>query len=65
MKYRDVDYKIMQGIDRNLWKWSVTINDAIRSGHAGTKPEAIKAAERAIDHALAPKKLRLIRPEPN
>ena len=60
-----MDYKIIQGIDRNLWIWSVTINDAMRSGQAGTKPEAIKGVERAIDKALAPRKLRLVRPEQN
>jgi hypothetical protein len=32
-------------------------------GQAATKSEAIADAERAIDRALAPKKLRLVRPE--
>jgi hypothetical protein len=32
-------------------------------GEAATKSEAIAEAERAIDRALAPKKLRLIRPD--
>src|SRR4051812_13899513 len=65
LRYRDVDYNIMQGIDRNFWKWSVAMNDSVRSGQAGTKAEAIRAAERAIDQALARKKLRLVRPEQN
>jgi hypothetical protein len=31
--------------------------------HAATKAEAVKGAERAIDRALAPKKLKLVRSE--
>jgi hypothetical protein len=64
MKYRDVDYTVVQGIGRHIWKWSVAF-DASRptTGQAATKAEAVSEAERAIDRALAPRKLRLVPPE--
>jgi hypothetical protein len=34
-----------------------------RDGQAATKAEAVAEAERAIDKALVPKKLKLVRPE--
>ncbi len=61
MKYRDVEYSVVQGIRRELWKWSFSIDESIKAGHAATKAEAVKGAERAIDRALAPKKLKLVR----
>jgi hypothetical protein len=63
MKYRDVEYSVVQGIQRELWKWSFSIDESIKSGHAATKAEAVKGAERAIDRTLAPKKLKLVRSE--
>jgi hypothetical protein len=60
VKYRDVEYTVVQGIKRQLWKWSFSI-ESIKTGHAATKAEAVKGAERAIDRALAPKKLKLVR----
>jgi hypothetical protein len=35
---------------------------AVITGQAATKSEAVTEAERAIDRALAPKKLRLVPP---
>jgi hypothetical protein len=61
LKYKDVEYAVIQGIDRQLWKWSVSVGDIIVRGQAATKLEAVAGVERAIDRALAPKKLRLIR----
>ena len=63
MKHRDVEYTIVQGLGRQLWKWTVTIKGVALRGQAATKSEAIADAERAIDRALAPKKLRLVRPD--
>jgi hypothetical protein len=63
LRHRDIDYTIVQGLGRQLWKWTVTINGMTVRGQAATKSEAIADAERAIDRALAPKKLRLVRPE--
>jgi len=44
-------------------EWTVTIKGMTLRGQAAIKSEAIADAERAIDRALAPKKLRLVRPE--
>jgi len=54
MKYRGIEYTVVQGIGRYMWKWSVSL------GEAAIKFEAVAEAERAIDRALAPKKLRLV-----
>jgi hypothetical protein len=63
MKYRDIEYTVVQGIGRQVWKWSVSVADVVTRGQAATKSEAVSEAERAIDRALAPKKLRLVPPE--
>jgi hypothetical protein len=63
MKHRDIEYTLVQGIGRHIWKWSVVL-DGSRSatGQAMTKAEAVSEAERAIDRALALKKMRLVSP---
>ena len=63
MKYRDVEYTVVQGIERQLWKWGVALEGKALTGQAATKAEAVAEAERAIDRALAPRKLKLVRPE--
>ena len=60
MKYRDIEYTVVQGIGRQLWKWRFTLEAKALTGQAATKTEAVAEAERAIDRALAPKKLRLV-----
>jgi hypothetical protein len=60
MKYRDVEYTVVQGIRR---KWSFSTDESIKTGQAATKAEAVKGSERAIDRTLAPKKLKLVRSE--
>ena len=62
MKHRDVQFTVVQGLGRQLWKWSVVLNGIAIQGQAATKSEAVAEAERAIDRALAPRKLK-IRPE--
>ena len=63
MKYRHIEYSIVQGIGRNVWKWTVTFEEhRTKTGQAMTKADAVSNAERAIDQELAPKKLRLVRP---
>jgi hypothetical protein len=61
MEYLGVEYTIVQGIGRQLWKWAVSIDAKPRTGQAATKSEA--EAERAIERALTSKKIRLVRPE--
>jgi hypothetical protein len=63
LKYRDIEYAVVQGIGGNIWKWSLAFEDIKIGGQAKTKAEAMKDAERAIDRKLAPKKLRIVRPD--
>jgi hypothetical protein len=63
MRYRDIEFTVVQGIERQLWKWEVSVEGIYVKGQTATKAEAVAEAERAIDRALAPKKLKLIRPE--
>jgi hypothetical protein len=63
MRYRDVNYTVVQGQARQLWKWSFALHDKPHTGEAGTKAEAVSQAERAIDRALAFGKLSVIRQE--
>jgi hypothetical protein len=63
LKYRDVEYTVVQGIGRQLWKWGFALEGKGFTGQAATKAEAVAEAERAIDRALAPKKLKLVHPE--
>jgi hypothetical protein len=64
MKYRGIEYSVVQGVGQHVWKWSVSLDtDRSTRGQAATKAEAVMEAERAIDRALAPKKLRLVPPE--
>jgi hypothetical protein len=53
MKYRDVEYSIVQGVERGKWIWSLSLDTNVKhSGQADNKPAAVVAAERAIDRAL-------------
>jgi hypothetical protein len=58
MKYRDIECAVVQGIDRGLWKWSASVVGVVIMGREATKTEAIVAAERAMDRALTPKKIK-------
>jgi hypothetical protein len=63
LKYRDVEYTVVQGLGRQLWEWGFVLEAKPVTGQAATKAEVVAEAERAIDKALAPKKLKLVRPE--
>jgi hypothetical protein len=54
---------VVQGIERQLWKWGFAFEGKALTGQAVTKAEAAAEAERAIDRTLAPKKLKLVHPE--
>ena len=60
MEYRDIEYTVVQGIRRNLWKWSASVANVVITGQSYNKSEAVVEAEKAIDRALAPKKVRLV-----
>ena len=63
MKYRGIEYAVVQGIGRLLWKWSASVADVVITGQAYSKLAAVVEAEKAIDRALALKKLRLVPPK--
>jgi hypothetical protein len=63
MKYRDIEYTVVQGIGRDLWKWSASVADVAITGQAHSKSAAVVEAEKAIDRALALKKVRLVPPK--
>ena len=61
MRYRDVDYTLVQGQGGQLWKWSFALHNKPHTGEAGTKAEAVSQAERAIDRALSLGTLQVVR----
>jgi hypothetical protein len=60
MRYRGIEYAVVQGIGRNLWKWSAPVANVVMTGQAHSKSAAVVEAEKAIDRALASKKVRLV-----
>ena len=63
MKYREIEYAVVQGIGRHLWKWSASVADVVITGLAYGKVAAVVEAEKAIDRALALKKVRPVPPK--
>jgi hypothetical protein len=63
MEYRGTEYTVVQGIEGGVWKWSASVAGVVLIGQAETRSGAVAAAEKAIDRALAPKKLRLDPPD--
>jgi hypothetical protein len=47
MKYRGVEYTVVQGIERGIWKWSAYVEGMIVTGNEQTRPAAVTAAEKA------------------
>ena len=63
LKYRDIEYRVVQGVERHLWKWSASVADVVITGQARSKLAAVVEAEKTIDRALALKKVRLVPPK--
>ena len=42
MKYRDIEYTVVQGIERQMWKWSVAVADVVITGRAATRSDAVQ-----------------------
>ncbi|MDP2354529.1 MAG: hypothetical protein Q8M31_00495 [Beijerinckiaceae bacterium] len=62
MEYLGVEYRVVQGIKRGFWKWSVEIATGKKSGTSDSKAAAMAAAQRAIKNALEPDRGPLSRP---
>jgi hypothetical protein len=44
MRYRGIEFSVVQGIGRRLWEWSFSLNaNHSLAGQAATKPEAVAA----------------------
>jgi hypothetical protein len=56
MEHRGVEYRIIQGIKRGFWKWSVETETGTKSGTTDSRDAPMAAAKRAIENALDPKK---------
>lgn len=53
MKYRGIEYQIVQIANPHGWKWTVFLDATrTRTGTAVTRAHAVLDAERAIDKAL-------------
>jgi hypothetical protein len=63
MENRGIEYAVVEGIGRHMWKWSAFAGGAVMTGQAHSKQAAMASAEKAIDRALALKKIRLVPPE--
>jgi hypothetical protein len=63
MEYRGIEYAIVEGIGRHMWRWSAFVG--VMTGQAHSKQAAMVSAEKAIDRALAVKRIRLVPPEPS
>jgi len=44
--YRDIEYTVVQGIERVVWKWSASVAGVVVMGQAAIKSEAVAAAEK-------------------
>jgi hypothetical protein len=56
MKYRGIEYTVVQGIGRHMWEWSTSVAGVMVMGRAHTNAAASAAAEKAIDKALGRQK---------
>jgi hypothetical protein len=44
MEYRGFEYTVVQGVGREMWKWSVTVAGLMVMGQAHNRAAAIAAA---------------------
>jgi hypothetical protein len=61
MRYRDIEYTVVQGIKRGVWKWSTSVAGTVVSGKEPSKAAAVVAVEKAIE-ALVSKRVRPVQP---
>jgi hypothetical protein len=55
MEYRNIEYAVVQGVERGVWKRSESVAGVAIIGEQSTRLAAVAAAETAIDWALAQK----------
>jgi hypothetical protein len=49
MEHRGIEYTIVQGIERGVWKWSAPVTGGKIFGRESIRSAAVAAAESAID----------------
>jgi hypothetical protein len=52
MWYRDIEYALVQDVERGGWKWSASVAGVVITGEQASKSAAAVAAEKAIDRAV-------------
>ena len=66
MEYRGKQYRIVQGIGPDSWKWTVQLDETtVKSGEASSRAAATNSVVWLIDKALAPKEAKPVRPSDN
>src|SRR6266540_6041449 len=63
MLYRGIEYSVVQGIERHLWKWAATVSGTKISGHGSTRDAAIENAKKAIARAIQKQRFKQIQME--
>ena len=53
MRYRGIEYSVVQGIERHLWKWVATVAGTKISGQGSTRDETIEKAKKEPLRALS------------
>jgi hypothetical protein len=54
MRYRDIEYQVVETVSPTAWKWTVLLDGApTRTGSGTTRTHAIGLAQRAIDKVLS------------
>jgi len=57
MLYRGIEFSVVQGIERHLWKWTATASETKISGQSRTRDDAIDKAKNAIARAIRKQRL--------
>jgi hypothetical protein len=52
MLYRRIEFSVVQGIERHLWKWAATVYGTKISGQSRTRDDAIDNAKKTIARAI-------------
>jgi hypothetical protein len=51
IEYRGFKYAVVKGVERGVWRWSVSLNGVSIRGEQPTRSAAVTAAQKAIDRA--------------
>ena len=52
LKHRGLEYSVVQGLGRQLWKWGFVLEGTAVTGQAATKAEAVAEAEACYRYGL-------------